>query len=87
MPGRDVVPPPNLSHPAGKYAQPIEVVLSDSEPGADIRYTLDGSAPTQSDLHYDTPIRLDGPTVLRARAFKAGMTRSIPVQAVYVIGQ
>ena len=87
MPGRDVVPPPSFTLPEGKYPQPVEVTLGDAEPDADIRYTIDGSTPTQSDLHYEGPIRIDGPTILRARAFKPGMTRSISVQGVYVIGK
>ncbi len=33
---------------AGTYGKPIEVSLRVEEPGADIRYTVDGSAPTAS---------------------------------------
>jgi len=61
--------------------------MSSAEPGAEIRYTLDGSVPELSDLRYDKPIKLSAPTVLRARAFKQGFTRSISVQEVFVIGK
>ncbi len=87
LPGRAVVQPPRISPAAGTYTAPIEVSLRDAEPGADIRYTVDGSAPTKSDMHYEKPIRITGPTVVRARAFKDGFTRSIETQAVFIVGQ
>ena len=86
MPGRVVVPPPVI-HPAqGNYSQPIDVTLEDAEPGATIRYTLDGSLPTKLDTPYEKPIHLAGPTILRAKAYKAGFTKSITAQQVFVIG-
>ncbi len=38
-----------------------------------IRYTVDGTVPTTSDLLYEKPIQLTGPTILRAKAFKTGL--------------
>jgi mono/diheme cytochrome c family protein len=87
LPGRPVVAPPQISPAGGTFGAPVEVSLNDGEPGADIRYTLDGSAPTASDMHYEKPIQITGPTVVRARAFKDGFTRSIAAQAVFIIGQ
>ena len=55
--------------------------------GAEIRYTLDGSAPGPNDARYDGPIQIDGPTVLRARAYKNGLTRSVISQQTYLVGQ
>ena len=57
------------------------------EPGADIRYTLDGSVPGPADPRYDKPIKLTEPVVLRARAFKDGFTRSITSQEVFIVGK
>jgi uncharacterized repeat protein (TIGR03806 family) len=87
LPGRQVVPPPEISPPAGNYDASIEVSLHVAEAGADIRYTLDGSVPTASDMKYEKPIKVSGPTVVRARAFKDGFTRSIAAQAVFIVGQ
>jgi uncharacterized repeat protein (TIGR03806 family) len=87
LPGRPVVPPPEISPPGGNYDASIEVSLNVAEAGADIRYTLDGSTPTASDLKYEKPIKVSGPTVVRARAFKDGFTRSIAAQAVFIVGQ
>ena len=87
LPGRQVVDPPRISPAGGTYHKPVEVSLQVAEPGADIRYTLDGSAPTASDMKYERPIEVSGPTVVRARAFKEGLTRSIASQAVFIVGQ
>ena len=87
MPGRDVVAPPVIAPAGGTYPGAVEVSLKESEPGAEVHYTLDGSVPGKSDPRYEGPIELKGPTVLRARAFKDGFTRSIPVQEVFIIGK
>jgi len=87
LPGRAVLEPPTLSRAGGNFDSPIEVSLEDKEPGAAIHYTLDGSEPGTSDPLYEAPIKLTATTVLRARAFKDGFTRSIVAQQVYSIGQ
>jgi uncharacterized repeat protein (TIGR03806 family) len=85
LPGRPVLDPPSIAPAGGNYRQPVSVELKEAEPGADIHYTTDGSAPGPSDLRYQGPIRLTGPTVLRARAYKDGFTRSITSQQVFVV--
>ena len=87
LPARAVVDPPQISPAGGNYAKPLEVSLKVVEPGAEIHYTLDGSAPTASDPKYEQPLKVSGPTVVRARAFKEGLTRSIASQAVFIVGQ
>jgi uncharacterized repeat protein (TIGR03806 family) len=87
MPGRPVLPPPAMSPQGGTFSAPVEISLTVSEPGTDIRYTLDGTVPGTSDMRYETPIRLTHPTVLRARAFKEGFTRSITEQQVFIVGK
>lgn len=85
LPGRDVLAPPAMSPIGGDFKQAVTVTLTSPDPGAEIHYTTDGSAPAASDPLYDKPIRLEGPTVLRARAFKTDMTNSIIVQQTYVV--
>ena len=85
LPGQPTLPPPTISPSGGNYDKPVEVVLK-SEPGATIRYTLDGTVPTTSDLLYEKPIQLTGPTILRAKAFKSGFTKSITTQEIFLIG-
>jgi uncharacterized repeat protein (TIGR03806 family) len=86
LPGRPVLSPPTMSKAGGTFNAPVEVALQDAEPGADIRYTVDGSDPEASDSRYETPIKLADTTILRARAYKDGFTRSITSQEVYVVG-
>ena len=86
LPGRAVLDPPSLSRPGGTYEAPLEVALQDSEPGAAIHYTLDGSEPGASDPVYEAPIQITGTEIVRARAFKDGFTRSITGQEIYIVG-
>lgn len=85
LPGRPVVDPPQIAPAGGSFSAPVQVSLHVAEPGADIRYTLDGSTPTAADQRYDKPFNISGPTVVRARAFKEGYTRSIASQAVFLV--
>jgi uncharacterized repeat protein (TIGR03806 family) len=87
MPGRAVLAPPVISPPGGTFAGSVDISLTMSEPGSDIRYTLDGSVPGAADRLYEKPIKLSSPAVLRARAFKEGFTRSITEQQVFIVGK
>ncbi len=87
LPGRAVLDPPTMSPDGGSFAGSVDITLSATEPGADIRYTLDGSTPGPSDTRYESPIKLTNPSVLRARAYKDGFTRSITVQQVFIVGK
>jgi uncharacterized repeat protein (TIGR03806 family) len=87
LPGRPVLDPPTMSPEGGTFDGPIEISLTEREPGADIRYTLDGSVPGPSDMRYEKPIKLASPMVLRARAYKDGFTRSIAAQEVFIVGK
>ncbi len=85
LPGRPVLPPPEISPRGGDFTGPVEIVLK-SEPGAAIRYTLDGTVPTPSDWLYEKPVKLTVPTILRAKAFKPGFTQSITAQEIFLVG-
>jgi uncharacterized repeat protein (TIGR03806 family) len=87
MPGREVLAPPTIAPPGGTFTGSVQVSLAAYEPGAQIRYTLDGSVPGISDARYEKAITLNGPAVLRARAFKEGFTRSITAQQVFIVGK
>jgi uncharacterized repeat protein (TIGR03806 family) len=87
LPGPEVLAPPSISPRGGTYPRPVEISLAAGEPGAEIRYTLDGSVPGTTDMLYEKPIKLSAATVLRTRAFKQGFTRSITAQEVFVIGK
>jgi hypothetical protein len=83
MPGPPVLACPDISPRGGPFNASTRITLHHAEPGAVIHYTLDGSAPNNSDPVYQEPIQLTGPAVVRARAYKPGFTRSIVSQEVY----
>jgi uncharacterized repeat protein (TIGR03806 family) len=85
--GPPVLAPPAFSLHSGNFARPVEIILTNPEPGAVIHYTLDGTVPNESDPLFEKSIRLNGPTTLRARAFKHGFTKSITAQETYIIGE
>jgi len=83
LPGPPVLPPPEMSPSGGSFTGSVTVILK-AEPGATIRYTVDGTVPTSTDLLYEQPIQLSAPTILRARAFKPGFTQSITTKEIYL---
>jgi uncharacterized repeat protein (TIGR03806 family) len=85
LPGKKVLPPPEFSLRGGKFQAPIEVALHHLEPGTEIRYTTDGSAPTLSDPVYREPLHVSESTTVRAKAFKPGFVKSITAQETFVL--
>lgn len=53
-----------------------EKVEITSEPGAEIRYTTDGTEPTQTSALYSAPFDLGKPALVKARAFKKDLISS-----------
>lgn len=72
-----VVADVQFSAPRGFYEEPFFVELSTSTPGASIRLTVDGSAPTADEGRlYTQPVYIYTTTVLRAIAYKPGYLSS-----------
>ena len=59
------------------------VTITCATEGATIRYTLDGTDPTESSPVYSDPIFIDDDTVVKARAWKNGMNPSVVVAETY----
>ena len=59
------------------------VIISCATAGATIRYTLDGSEPTETSATYTTPILVNDNVTIKARAWKSGMNPSVIVAATY----
>ncbi len=66
-------PKPVFSVQAGFYPTAQTVSITCAEPGAVIRYTLDGSNPTATSTAYTGPINISTTTVLRAQAYGANL--------------
>ena len=54
--------PPDLSHPGGFYTNGFDLTLTNPDPGAEIRYTLNGSEPTTNSPLYGKPISIKSRT-------------------------
>ena len=59
------------------------VTISCATAGATIRYTIDGSDPTESSTRYTGPILVNDDVTIKARAWKSGMNPSVIVGATY----
>ena len=62
----------SLSHEHGFYDAAFQLTIDSATEGTTIRYTLDGTEPTEESDAYIGPINVNQTTVLRARSFKAG---------------
>ena len=78
-PGADNVLPaaplPTFSHPGGTFigSRNIELSLPVASPNLQIRYTIDGTEPTESSTLYTNPISLTKSAWLRARTFDTSL--------------
>ncbi len=76
---------PTFSSPAGTYLTRQTVRISDTTPGAEIRYTLDGAAPTSASTKYTSALSIAKTTTVNAIAVAAGDLNSAMATAVYTI--
>jgi sugar lactone lactonase YvrE len=76
---------PAFSVPAGTYATPQIVTITDTTPGAAIYYTTDGSAPSLASTAYTGPITVSSTETISAIAVAANYNDSAVAKAAYVI--
>ena len=82
------VSPPTFSPPGGTYSSPQSVVLACDTPDSAIRYTIDGSEPSDTSPLYRNPILVSGSTTIKAKGYVllvSGMFRSDTSSATYTI--
>ena len=65
------------------FASTITVSIACATTGATIRYTTNGTDPTSSSAIYTSPLTFSASTILKARAFKSGMTDSAVASGTY----
>lgn len=78
---------PIFSVNGGFYSGTVTVSLILSAPQTTIRYTLDGSEPTEQSLLYNSSITLAKTTVIRAKAFQVGKLPSKTITNSYLINE
>lgn len=76
---------PVASPVAGEVASGTEVSLSTTTAGAVIRYTLDGSTPTDQSAIYSGPIAITAGVTIKAVAVAEGYDPSTALSATYTV--
>ena len=71
-----VVSIPYTTQNVSLFTEPIAVALATTTSGAEIRYTLDGSEPTETSALYAAPVPVDRSLTLKAKGFKPGAAPS-----------
>lgn len=78
---------PVFTPPPGAYADPQDVAISTSTAGAAIRYTTDGSTPSDTiGTPYTAPVHVSQSLTLKAVAYEAGWSNSPVTSGEYTIG-
>jgi len=82
-----VVDTPVLNPASGTFTETRSVAMSVGTPGAVIRYTTDGSEPTEASDEYTAPVSLalNTVTTIKAKAFKVDWMPSATTTELYVI--
>ena len=74
---------PQFDPPSCLFYPSTNVTITCSTSGATIRYTLDGTTPTENSTTYSGPIAISDDTTITVRAWKDGMNPSVVVSATY----
>ena len=83
--GTGTVAVPTFSPGSGTYAGEVIVSLATATAGAMVRFTTDGSDPTDLSQVYSAPLMLSSSVTVKARGFKSGLTTSGVATAIYTI--
>ena len=67
-----VIEIPVISKSRDRFDAPMTVSITCATPKAEIRYTLDGSIPTEKSALYTKPFAIQNSVLVKARAFKKG---------------
>lgn len=81
MTSENFVSPPFIDRDLFLFPDTVTFSIGCATPGAEIRYTLDGSEPTENSSVYSNPLTIDKTTTIKARAYKKGYKPS-PVVSV-----
>jgi len=81
--GTQTVATPTFSPTGGTYFETQSVSIACTTEDATIRYTTDGSEPTESSAVYSAPISVSTTTTLKAKGFKSGYNASSVASATY----
>jgi hypothetical protein len=69
---------PVITPAEDRFSDEIKVTMAHDDPAAEIRYTLDGAEPKGDSPLYSQPLPIQKTTVVKARAFRKGVTQVPP---------
>jgi len=78
---------PLIDPPSMRFIDEIEVSMKNVVFEAEIRYTIDGSEPTDSSMLYEGPFKITETTEVKARAFSPYDTRSRVSSRIYTLSR
>ncbi|MCL4821364.1 MAG: chitobiase/beta-hexosaminidase C-terminal domain-containing protein [Vicinamibacteria bacterium] len=78
-------PAPAITPASGTYTSSVEVSMTSAEPGAVIRYTTDGSEPTEASALYSGAFGLEQSATVTARAFLNGIGSPATIEAYEIV--
>jgi hypothetical protein len=79
----NVLPMPSMNPLPGTYLDALQVTLACMVPDAEIRYTTDGTEPTEESFLYTAPVVVAGSLIMKAKAYKVGYIQSRTSTGVY----
>lgn len=85
-PPEPTVPVPTLQPVPGTYASAQSITISDTQAGAAIYYTTDGTPPSTNSLPYTQPITVQATSTIQAIAIASGYNNSAVAGGTYIIG-
>ncbi|MCL2449444.1 MAG: chitobiase/beta-hexosaminidase C-terminal domain-containing protein, partial [Polyangiaceae bacterium] len=76
---------PTFTPPGGQFTQPTQVAIATTTPNATVRYTTDGSDPSNGTV-YDVPLDIEATTTVRAVASAPCMVSSADAESFFSVG-
>lgn len=76
--------PPMLKYKSAFFSGSTSFEVIFDQPGAEIRYTLNGSEPTENDLLYSAPVPVTSKTKVKVKAFGKNFLPSETVNAAFI---
>ena len=85
IPAGSTAPAPFVTPGSGSYPGEATVEMTSSVPGAEIRFTVDGSDPTADSTLYTGPFPINFSQTIKARVYRVGLAESPITTRGYVI--
>ena len=76
---------PTITPNSGVYNGAQDVVMSTSVKGAEVKYTLDGTDPTENSLTYTEPLHVNKSAIIKAVTYRKGMVLSNITESSIII--